>query len=72
LAQLDRSRELAALLVDGADRSSLGFTDDEHAWSMGRRGEAGNCRDGVRIQSVDRRASAALRLTAWYTYKRSR
>ena len=37
-AQLDRSRELAALLVDGADRSGIRLGDDEHRWSMGRRG----------------------------------
>ena len=33
--QLDRSRQLAALLVDGPDRSSLCLGDHEHHWSMG-------------------------------------
>jgi hypothetical protein len=40
-AQLDGGRQLAALLVDGADRSGLGY--GEHRWSMGRRDVAGNC-----------------------------
>jgi hypothetical protein len=35
LAQLDRGREFAPLLVDGADRSGIGLSDDEHRWSMG-------------------------------------
>ena len=34
--QLNRSRELAALLVDGADGSLVRLGDDEHRWSMGR------------------------------------
>jgi hypothetical protein len=34
-AQLDRGRELAALLEHGADRSSIRLGDDEHRWSMG-------------------------------------
>ena len=38
-AQLDRSRELAALLVDGADRGGLCLGDDEHAGRMGVRTE---------------------------------
>ena len=37
MAQLDRSRELAALLVDGADRGGLCLGDDEHAGRMGVR-----------------------------------
>ena len=32
--QLDRSRELATLLVDGADRSGIRPGDDEHPRSM--------------------------------------
>jgi hypothetical protein len=51
--QLEGGRQLAALLIDGADRGCV--ADDEHHWSMGKRGVAGNCRDGVRIQSVDER-----------------
>ena len=37
LAQLDRGREFAPLLIDGADRSGIRLGDDEHRWSMGRR-----------------------------------
>ena len=37
LAQLDRGREFAPLLIDGADRCGLSLGDDEHRWSMGRR-----------------------------------
>ena len=40
-AQLDRGRELAALLVDGADRGGLSLGDDEHAGRMGVRIEDG-------------------------------
>ena len=40
-AQLDRGRELAALLVDGADRGGLSLGDDEHAGRMGVRTEGG-------------------------------
>jgi hypothetical protein len=40
-AQLDRGRELAALLVDGTDRGSLSLGDDEHAGRMGVRIEDG-------------------------------
>jgi hypothetical protein len=36
-AQLDRGRELAPLLVDGADRSGIRLGDNEHRWSMGSR-----------------------------------
>ena len=36
-AQLDRGGELAALFKDGADRSSLCLSDNEHAGRMGRR-----------------------------------
>jgi hypothetical protein len=32
--QFDRGRELATLLVDGADRSGIRLGDDEHAKSM--------------------------------------
>jgi hypothetical protein len=35
--KLDRGREFAPPLVDGADRSGIGLSDDEHRWSMGRR-----------------------------------
>jgi hypothetical protein len=52
--QLDRSRELAALAEDGAYRCSLCLADNEHRWSMVTCGVGGNCRDGVRIQSLDR------------------
>jgi hypothetical protein len=45
--QLDRGRELAALLVDGADRSGIRLGDDEHRWSMGRRAADGNAVRGV-------------------------
>ena len=38
-AQLDRGRELAALLVDGADRGGLCLGDDEHPGRMGVRTE---------------------------------
>jgi hypothetical protein len=31
-----------ALPEDGADRSGICLTDDEHRWSMGRRGVASN------------------------------
>ena len=41
-AQLNGGRELATLLVDGADRSGIRLGDDEHRCSMGRLGEAGN------------------------------
>ena len=41
-AQLDRGRELAALLVDGADRGGLSLGDDEHAGRIGVRIEDGN------------------------------
>ena len=41
-AQLDGGRELAALLVDSADRSGIRLGDDEHRWSMGRRVAGGN------------------------------
>jgi hypothetical protein len=34
-AQLDRGRELAAFLVDGADRRGFSLGDDEHPASMG-------------------------------------
>ena len=34
-SQLDRGRELAALLVDGADRGGLSLADNEHAGRMG-------------------------------------
>ena len=40
-AQLDRGRELAALLEDGTDRGGLSFGDDEHAGRMGARTEGG-------------------------------
>jgi hypothetical protein len=40
-AQLDRGRELAALLEDGADRGGLCLGDDEHAGRMGARIEDG-------------------------------
>jgi len=41
-SQLDGSRELAALLVDGADRRGIRLSDDEHRWSMGTGDMAGN------------------------------
>ena len=41
LPQLDRGREFAPLLVDGADRSGIRLGDDEHRWSMGRRALVG-------------------------------
>jgi hypothetical protein len=44
LAQLDRGREFAPLLIDGADRSLIRLGDDEHRWSMGRHSVTGNCR----------------------------
>jgi hypothetical protein len=34
-SQLDRGRELPALLVDGADRGGLSLADNEHAGRMG-------------------------------------
>jgi hypothetical protein len=34
--QLDRRRQLAVLLVSGADRGGIGFEDGEHPRSMGR------------------------------------
>jgi hypothetical protein len=40
-SQLDRGRELAALLVDGADRGGLSLADNEHAGRMGARIEDG-------------------------------
>ena len=40
--QLERSREFAPLLIDGADRSLVLLGDDEHRWSMGRHDAAGN------------------------------
>ena len=40
-AQLDRGRELATLLVDGANRGGLSLGDDEHAGRMGVRTEGG-------------------------------
>jgi hypothetical protein len=36
-AQLNRSGQLAALLVRGADRSGLSLGDDEHPWQHGGR-----------------------------------
>jgi hypothetical protein len=48
-AQLDRSRELAALLIDGADRSLIRLGDDEHRWSMGTESLADNA---IRIEST--------------------
>jgi hypothetical protein len=45
-AQLDRGRELATLLVDGADRSGIRLGDDEHRWSMGTHCVAGNVLTG--------------------------
>jgi hypothetical protein len=41
-AQLDGGRQFTALPEDGADRSGICLTDDEHRWSMGRRGVASN------------------------------
>ena len=40
-AQLDRGRQLAALLEGGADRGGLCLGDDEHAGRMGVRTEGG-------------------------------
>ncbi len=43
----DRSREFAALLVDGADGSLILLGDDEHRWSMSTHPAAGNARGAV-------------------------
>ena len=37
LPELDRSREFAALLVDGADRSGIRLGDDKYRGSMRKR-----------------------------------
>jgi hypothetical protein len=50
--QLDGGRELATLLVDGADRSSLSLGDDEHARSMGICTKTGNTA-GPRLARLD-------------------
>ena len=39
-AQLDGGRQLALLIEDSADRSNIGFGDDEHSKSMGTRAAA--------------------------------
>jgi hypothetical protein len=62
-AQLDRGRELAALLVDAADRGGLCLGDDEHAGRMGVRIEDGKLtkRSSARrwrTRSVGRRGRA--------------
>jgi hypothetical protein len=49
VAQLDRSRQLTALLVDGADRSGIRLGDDEHRRSMGTESLADNA---IRIEST--------------------
>jgi hypothetical protein len=59
-AQLDRGRELAALLVDGADRSGLSLSDDEHAGRMGTR-TVGDKRPVPRMGSRGSRGTASRR-----------
>ena len=61
--ELDGSRELAALLIDGADRSLILLGDDEHRCSMGAAALAHKPRDrhsgaGVVELSGARRSAA--------------
>ena len=63
-AQFDRGRELAALLVDGADRGGLGLGDDEHAGRMGRLVTVGKAPSVSAVFSYGPGMAAALEFTA--------
>ena len=60
--QLDRGREFAPLLVDGADGSLVLFGDDEHRWSMGTLGVADRPRGASPRPSI---RSSVFRWSAW-------
>lgn len=54
-AQLDRSRPLALLIEDSADRSSIGLGDDKHSGIMAA--HIAPCKRGVSPDAVKRRTS---------------
>ena len=66
----DRGGELAAQLVDGADRSGIRLGDDEHRWNMGRRVAGGNRRDcqepvGPPMRAIATAAGLSREIAAW-------